>query len=134
MTMAELLEQTSSQPAPGAGAAAAVAIALAASLVTKVARRSESWRDGPGVAAQAVGRRPTSGGQTLRARRGGGGDGSDRNRRMSGPRSMTSAAESRLSDAELVRRCREGSDEAWAELVARFSRYVHAICSRGFGL
>lgn len=40
----------------------------------------------------------------------------------------------RLSDAELVRRCRERSPEAWAELVERFARYVNAICSRGFGL
>ena len=43
-------------------------------------------------------------------------------------------ATSRLSDAELVRRCREGSAEAWNELVERFSRYVYAICSRGFNL
>jgi formiminotetrahydrofolate cyclodeaminase len=50
----ELLELSASEPAPGAGAAAALAIALAASLVTKVARRSPSWSDGPGVAAQAV--------------------------------------------------------------------------------
>jgi RNA polymerase sigma factor (sigma-70 family) len=41
---------------------------------------------------------------------------------------------SRLSDAELVRRCREGSAEAWDELVERFSRYVFAICRSGFGL
>src|SRR5216684_2862860 len=39
-----------------------------------------------------------------------------------------------LSDAELARRCREGSTEAWSELVERFSRYVYAICGRGFGL
>jgi len=41
---------------------------------------------------------------------------------------------SRLSDEELVKRCREGGAEAWSELVTRFSRYVQAICSRGFGL
>jgi RNA polymerase sigma factor (sigma-70 family) len=40
----------------------------------------------------------------------------------------------RLPDAELVRRCREGSTEAWNELVERFSRYVYAVCMRGFGL
>jgi RNA polymerase sigma-70 factor (ECF subfamily) len=40
----------------------------------------------------------------------------------------------RLSDAELVKRCRERSTEAWTELVERFARYVNAICSRGFGL
>ena len=43
-------------------------------------------------------------------------------------------APSRASDAELVRRCRQGSQEAWHELVERFSRYVYAICNRGFGL
>jgi len=41
---------------------------------------------------------------------------------------------SRLSDPDLVQRCREGSADAWNELVERFSRYVYAICSRGFGL
>jgi len=39
-----------------------------------------------------------------------------------------------LSDADLVRRCREGDAEAWSELVERFSRYVYAVCMRGFGL
>ena len=38
------------------------------------------------------------------------------------------------SDAELVVACREGSEEAWDELVARFARYVHAICVQGFRL
>ncbi len=47
---------------------------------------------------------------------------------------MTGGTTSRLSDAELVKRCRERSSEAWEELVERFSRYVHAICCRGFGL
>jgi len=41
---------------------------------------------------------------------------------------------SRLSDEELVHRCREGAADAWNELVERFSRYVYAICGRGFGL
>jgi RNA polymerase sigma factor (sigma-70 family) len=50
------------------------------------------------------------------------------------PAVETEHATSRLSDAELVRRCREGSPEAWNEMVERFSRYVYAICSRGFGL
>ncbi len=40
----------------------------------------------------------------------------------------------RLSDAELVHRCREGDPEAWSALVERFSRYVYAVCMRGFGL
>ncbi len=39
-----------------------------------------------------------------------------------------------LSDAALVERCRAGDDEAWNELVERYSRYVYAICSRGFRL
>ncbi|MGH3008367.1 MAG: RNA polymerase sigma factor [Gaiellaceae bacterium] len=38
------------------------------------------------------------------------------------------------SDAQLVARCRAGEAEAWNELVERFSRYVYAICSRGFRL
>ena len=41
---------------------------------------------------------------------------------------------SALSDAELVARCRGSDEGAWNELVERFSRYVYAICSRGFGL
>jgi RNA polymerase sigma-70 factor (ECF subfamily) len=31
------------------------------------------------------------------------------------------------TDAELVAACRNGQEEAWAELVERFSRYVYAI-------
>ena len=41
---------------------------------------------------------------------------------------------SALSDAELVQRCRAGSTDAWNELVERFSRYVYAVCTRGFRL
>jgi RNA polymerase sigma factor (sigma-70 family) len=37
-------------------------------------------------------------------------------------------------DAVLVARCREGDGEAWRELVERYSRYVYAIATRGFGL
>ena len=37
-----------------------------------------------------------------------------------------------LTDRSLVERCRAGDDEAWNELVARFSRYVYAICVQGF--
>jgi RNA polymerase sigma-70 factor (ECF subfamily) len=37
-------------------------------------------------------------------------------------------------DARLVARCRGGSDDAWRELVTRFSRYVYAICMQGFRL
>jgi RNA polymerase sigma-70 factor (ECF subfamily) len=32
-----------------------------------------------------------------------------------------------ITDAQLVARCREGDESAWAEFVDRFSRYVHAI-------
>ena len=39
-----------------------------------------------------------------------------------------------LTDAELVQRCREGDPDAWAELVNRFSRYVYAVCVKGFRL
>jgi RNA polymerase sigma-70 factor, ECF subfamily len=38
------------------------------------------------------------------------------------------------SDAQLVARCRAGEPEAWNAFVERFSRYVYAICSRGFRL
>jgi RNA polymerase sigma factor (sigma-70 family) len=38
------------------------------------------------------------------------------------------------SDAQLVSRCRAGDPAAWNEFVERFSRYVYAICSRGFRL
>jgi RNA polymerase sigma factor (sigma-70 family) len=38
------------------------------------------------------------------------------------------------SDAQLVARCRAGDPAAWNEFVERFSRYVYAICSRGFRL
>jgi RNA polymerase sigma-70 factor (ECF subfamily) len=41
---------------------------------------------------------------------------------------------STLSDAELVQRCRTGDSVAWNELVERYSRYVYAICVRGFRL
>jgi DNA-directed RNA polymerase specialized sigma24 family protein len=40
----------------------------------------------------------------------------------------------RLTDAELVARCRQGDEGAWAELVERFSRYVYAIAVQGFRL
>ena len=38
------------------------------------------------------------------------------------------------SDAELVQRCRGGDQAAWHALVERFSRYVYAIATQGFGL
>jgi RNA polymerase sigma factor (sigma-70 family) len=38
------------------------------------------------------------------------------------------------TDAQLVSRCREGDVDAWNEFVERFSRYVYAICGRGFRL
>jgi RNA polymerase sigma-70 factor (ECF subfamily) len=41
---------------------------------------------------------------------------------------------STLSDSQLVARCRTGDQQAWAELVERFSRYVYAICAQAFRL
>jgi RNA polymerase sigma factor (sigma-70 family) len=41
---------------------------------------------------------------------------------------------STLSDRELVARCRAGDEDAWRELVERFSRYVYAICVQAFRL
>jgi RNA polymerase sigma factor (sigma-70 family) len=38
------------------------------------------------------------------------------------------------TDAQLVSRCRTGDPDAWNEFVERFSRYVYAICGRGFRL
>jgi RNA polymerase sigma factor (sigma-70 family) len=38
------------------------------------------------------------------------------------------------TDAQLVSRCRDGDADAWNEFVERFSRYVYAICGRGFRL
>jgi RNA polymerase sigma-70 factor (ECF subfamily) len=38
------------------------------------------------------------------------------------------------TDAQLVSRCRAGDTDAWNEFVERFSRYVYAICGRGFRL
>jgi RNA polymerase sigma factor (sigma-70 family) len=38
------------------------------------------------------------------------------------------------SDAHLVARCRAGDDDAWRELVERFSRYVYAISVQAFRL
>ena len=59
---------------------------------------------------------------------------------MEAPRDDGQAAASRskltteLTDAALVARCRDGDDEAWRELVERFSRYVYAIAVQGFRL
>jgi RNA polymerase sigma factor (sigma-70 family) len=39
-----------------------------------------------------------------------------------------------ISDSELVARCRAGDQQAWAELVERFSRYVYAISIQAFRL
>jgi RNA polymerase sigma factor (sigma-70 family) len=43
-------------------------------------------------------------------------------------------ATTRAADAQLVARCRAGEEEAWRELVDRFSRYVYAIAVQGFRL
>jgi RNA polymerase sigma factor (sigma-70 family) len=45
---------------------------------------------------------------------------------------MTSLA--LVADADLVARCRRGDQDAWSELVNRFSRYVYAITSRVYSL
>lgn len=39
-----------------------------------------------------------------------------------------------LTDGQLVARCRAGDQEAWNELVERFSRYVYAIAVQAFKL
>jgi RNA polymerase sigma-70 factor (ECF subfamily) len=39
-----------------------------------------------------------------------------------------------FSDAQLVARCRDGDQDAWRELVQRFSRYVYAIATQAFRL
>ena len=39
-----------------------------------------------------------------------------------------------LTDAQLVARCRAGDQDAWRELVERFSRYVYAIAVQAFRL
>jgi RNA polymerase sigma factor (sigma-70 family) len=39
-----------------------------------------------------------------------------------------------IADADLVARCRAGDQQAWNELVNRFSRYVYAITSRVYRL
>src|SRR4029453_3310083 len=41
---------------------------------------------------------------------------------------------STLSDCELVSRCRAGDQQAWNELVERFSRYVYAIAVQAYRL
>ena len=38
------------------------------------------------------------------------------------------------SDSELVARCRAGEHDAWALLVDRYARYVHAIATRVYRL
>ena len=38
------------------------------------------------------------------------------------------------TDAQLVARCRAGDDDAWRELVERFSRYVYAIAVQAYRL
>src|SRR4051794_8972631 len=41
---------------------------------------------------------------------------------------------STVTDAGLVARCRQGDDDAWEELVRRFSRYVLAIAQQAYRL
>lgn len=51
---------------------------------------------------------------------------------MSAPGRSTALQD--LPDAGLVARCRAGDDDAWAELVRRFSRYVYAISQQAYRL
>ena len=39
-----------------------------------------------------------------------------------------------LPDAQIVARCRRGDQDAWRELVSRFSRYVFAIATQAYRL
>jgi RNA polymerase sigma factor (sigma-70 family) len=39
-----------------------------------------------------------------------------------------------LTDSELVAHCRDGDQQAWAELVERYSRYIYAISVQAFRL
>ena len=39
-----------------------------------------------------------------------------------------------MPDERIVRRCRRGDDDAWRELVRRFSRYVYAITTQCYRL
>jgi RNA polymerase sigma factor (sigma-70 family) len=48
--------------------------------------------------------------------------------------SRAELTEEGLKDALLVSRCRAGDEDAWRELVDRFSRYVYAIAVQGFRL
>ena len=43
-------------------------------------------------------------------------------------------ADPAMTDAQLVARCRAGDQDAWRELVERFSRYVFAIATQAFRL
>lgn len=47
---------------------------------------------------------------------------------------MKSLVVSELTDAELVKACRRGEQQAWAALVERFSRYVYAIAGQAYRL
>jgi RNA polymerase sigma factor (sigma-70 family) len=42
--------------------------------------------------------------------------------------------EAAATDAQIVSRCRAGDEDAWNELVERFSRYVYAIAVQAFRL
>jgi RNA polymerase sigma factor (sigma-70 family) len=44
------------------------------------------------------------------------------------------SAEPVVTDAQLVARCRAGDQDAWRELVERYSRYVFAIATQAFRL
>jgi RNA polymerase sigma factor (sigma-70 family) len=47
---------------------------------------------------------------------------------------ISSEMPAQSEEAQLVARCRSGEEQAWNELVERFSRYVYAIAVQGFRL
>jgi RNA polymerase sigma factor (sigma-70 family) len=47
---------------------------------------------------------------------------------------MRAMVASELTDSELVKACRGGDQQAWAQLVERFSRYVYAIAVQAYRL
>jgi RNA polymerase sigma factor (sigma-70 family) len=54
--------------------------------------------------------------------------------RFRGGAAYSPAVEAAATDAQIVSRCRAGEEEAWNELVERFSRYVYAIAVQAFRL
>jgi RNA polymerase sigma factor (sigma-70 family) len=55
-------------------------------------------------------------------------------RPLSSASATASTPLARLADAAVVARCRHGDQDAWNELVERYSRYVYSICVQGYSL